>query len=336
MSAGSSHRKSPAQRAPSDWTSASPAPYAAAVKILVTGVSGLVGAQVAEAAARRGHAVIGVAHRWTGSLPRLPEPVRLDLSDPERVTSLVLELFPDAIVNAAAITENPACEADPVQARRLNVELPRTLARLSHHLSARLIQLSTDLVFDGKRAPYAPGSPAAPTNLYASTKAAGEAAVLEAAPDFATVLRLPLVNGNSPGGQRSLHERLFAAWSSGETPLLFEDEIRQPALASDIGDVCIELCERPDLRGTHHWAGSEPLSRADMGRKLAEHFKIPASRVRFGRAADDPRFANRPRNLALDISSLAGVLRTRPKSFDEQLDSLIVPRPARTWFHSLG
>lgn len=305
------------------------------MKLLVTGVSGLVGSHVAEAATRRGHTVVGLLNSWNGPTPHVARVVRCDLRSLDSLTGTVLEEFPDAIVNCAGLTENHQCEADPTAARALNVELPRMLARLSHHLSARLVQLSTDQVFDGTRAPYAPGDALAPTSPYARSKAAGEAAVLEAAPDFATVLRLPLVNGNSPSGTRALHERLFAAWAAGNALELFEDEIRQPALAGNIADVVVELCERTDIRGTHHWAGAAPLSRAEIGRQLIAHFKLPPSLLRTARAGDDPRHANRPRNLAMDISSLAGKLRTRPQSFADQLDELRVPKPQRAWFHAL-
>jgi dTDP-4-dehydrorhamnose reductase len=305
------------------------------VKLLITGVSGLVGSAVAEAAKRRGHGVTGIVHAWNGPVAHVDRLLRFDLRNFDRLTTELLEEFPDGIINCAALTEPAACEANPADARILNVELPRTLARISHHLSARLIQISTDLVFSGERAPYQPGAPLEPRSVYAHTKAAGEAAVLEAAPDFSIVLRVPLVNGNSPSGTRSLHERLFAAWAEGKVTTLFEDEIRQPALASDIAEVCVELCERLDIRGTHHWAGADALSRAEIGRRIARHFKIPSGLLAFTRAADDPRFADRPRNLALSCDTLVGKLRSVPRPFDDQLEALSVPRPARPWFHSL-
>ena len=97
-----------------------------------------------------------------------------------------LDLFPDVIVNAAAITEVPQCDADPVRSQAINVGLPATLAQVSHHLGARLIHLSSEQVFDGTRAPYRPADPVSPLNLYARQKVESEELVARFAPEIRT------------------------------------------------------------------------------------------------------------------------------------------------------
>ena len=305
------------------------------MKILLTGASGLVGAAFAEAAHRRGHTVVGLVGRSELKIPGLAERRTADLSTPDAVTMIALEIFPDAIVNCAAVAEPAACDADPARAQALNVALPETLARLAHHLSARLVHLSSEQVFDGTSAPYAVGAPVKPVNLYGRQKVESERRVHAAAAAFAVTLRAPLLTGNSLGGARSLHERLFADWAAGRAPKLYRDEIRQPCTAGNLAEAMVELCERPEQRGVFHWAGAEALSRVELARRIRTHFKLSESAapiVEIGRADDPQAAARRPADLTLELKPLAGIMKTPIETFDAQLDQLVVPPPCREWY----
>lgn len=308
------------------------------MKILLTGASGLVGSAFAEAAKRRGHHVVGIVGRAAFSIPGLAEKRSLDLEDVAGVTSLALEVFPDAIVNCAAVAEPAACDADPARAQALNVALPVTLAKLAHHLSARIVHISTEQVFDGTKPPYAVGDTPRPVNLYGRQKLESERQVHAAAPEFAVTLRAPLLTGNSLGGARSLHERLLADWAAGKTPRLYRDEIRQPCTAGNLAEAMLELCERRDLAGVFHWAGAEALSRADIAKRIRAHFKLSAEVApiaEIGRADDPAASARRPADLRLELKPLAGVLKTAIETFDAQLDQLVLPPPVRDWYFKL-
>lgn len=308
------------------------------MKILLTGASGLVGSAFAEAAARRGHQVVGLVGRATFSIPGLAEKRRLDLADPEALTSLALDLFPDALVNCAAVSEPAHCEADPARSQQINVVLPATLARLAHHLSARLVHVSTEQVFAGDAPPYSPASAPRPLNLYGRQKLESEKQVHAAAAEFAVTLRAPLLTGNSLSGARSLHERLLADWAAGRRPRLYRDEIRQPCTAGNLAEAMLELCERRDFRGVLHWAGAEPLSRVELARRIRARFKLSPDLAPIEEIAraEDPAAARRPADLRLDCKPLAGALKTPLETFDAQLEQLVVPPPVRAWFLALA
>lgn len=308
------------------------------MNILLAGASGLVGSAFARAAARRGHRVTGVVGSFAGEIEGLARTLRLDLTDEIATTAAVLEAFPEAIVNCAAISVPEQCEANPAQAQAMNVTLPATLARLAHHVSARFAHLSSEQVFDGLSAtPYSAEDPVRPINLYARQKIESERAVHAAAPDFAVTLRVPLLTGNSAAGQRSLHERLLADWAAGKTPRLFVDEFRQPCSAENLAEVLVEICERNDLRGIFHWAGTELLSRHALGVRVRQHFKLTETQAPIASVtrADVPEAAKkRQPALALEIAPLAGKLKTRPQTLAEQLEELKVPAPVRAWYLS--
>jgi len=303
------------------------------MKLFLTGASGLLGSQVAHVAARRGHQVVAVVGTWTGPIPGAGRIEMLDLTDRAAVQKAVLELFPDAIINTAAISESPVCDAQPEESQKINVELPANLAALAHHLGARFIHLSSEQVFDGTDAPYQVQDPTAPVNLYGRQKVEAEQRVSGNAPETSAIVRLPLLSGNSLRGTRSVHERLFTAWAEGRSARLFSDEIRQPCSAENAAEVLVELIERQDVRGIAHWAGAAPLSRFEIGHRIAEHFKLPVSKlIESARRGDDPASARRQPNLSLDCASLSGLIKTAPESFEQLLEKLIVPPPCRDWY----
>lgn len=300
------------------------------MKILLTGASGLLGNAYAAAAVRRGHEVIALANQNAPVANGLSRTLQIDLSDTSELTPLILELWPDAIVNCAAISNPASVDADPEMAEKINIALPRLLAQLSTHLGARLIHISTDMVFDGQsEEPYRSTDMPAPTNLYGQTKLMSEREVLEHNPEDPVVLRIPILMGNSPSGQRSLHEKLLAAVQSGERPKLFCDEMRQPASAENVAEVMLELTERRDLHGLFHWAGSETLSRFEIGQRILKHFGLPLDAVECVSQKDDPATAGRPANLTFNLHPIISKLKTQPQNFKEQLQELTFVDPLR-------
>jgi dTDP-4-dehydrorhamnose reductase len=304
--------------------------------ILLTGASGLTGAAFAKLAAAAGHRITGTVGRWSDPLPGLARQVAFELQDEAAVAALVRQERPELIVNAAAISEPAQCDAEPEKAHRLNVGLPGALARAVQETGARLLHLSTEQVFDGAHAPYAVNAPRRAINRYAQQKLAGEDAVLATAPERSIVLRIPLLMGNSPGGRRSVHERLLMLWADRKPAKLYADEIRQTCTADSVARAMLELGERSDLAGALHWAGAEPVSRLEIGRRIRAHFGLSEAEapiIAVSREGDAVAQATRQADLSLDLAPLSGLLRTRPQTLAEALAELKVPawwvRPTR-------
>ena len=307
------------------------------MKLFVLGASGLVGGAFAEAAARAGHTVVGTVGNFSGSLIGVSEQIALDLADEAAVTAAVLHAKPDAVINAAAISEPAKCEEDPARSHQLNVALPALLVRLAQQLAARFIHLSSEQVFAGDRAPYAVTDPVAPINTYARQKVDSERLVHSTAPALAVTLRAPLLMGNSPAGKRSLHERLLADWAAGKTPTLYTDEFRQTCTAQNLAAAMLELCSRREITGVFHWAGAELLSRYELGVRIRTHFRLNESVAplkTIDRAANAKVAATRQANLALDLRPLSEFLKTPVETFAQQLSVLTVPPHLRAWYEA--
>ena len=99
----------------------------------------------------------------------------LDITQIDAVMKLAKEVKPYAIINCAAHTNVDGCETDVDNAYRINAIGPRNLAIAAKETGAKLVQVSTDYVFDGKgNRPYTEFDSTAPHGVYGASKLAGE------------------------------------------------------------------------------------------------------------------------------------------------------------------
>lgn len=298
------------------------------MKIIITGASGLVGNAALHAAIKRGHDVVAIYHQHKPQVPDCVSLKKMDLTALEDMVPLMLNEFPDAIINAAALSNPATVNANPDLAQKLNVALPRRLAQIANHVNGRLIHISTDMVFDGTQGNYSVTDTPNPLNLYGELKLHAEHEVLTQGGTLATVLRIAIVTGNSPATTRSVHEKLLIALANGDTPKLFTNEIRQPNAATNIAEVIIELCERHNLSGIFHWAGAEPISRFDMGLHILRTLNLPENQIE-PVEDNDPK---RPHRLTFNLEPLLSILKTRPTFFADQLEDMQLPPQCQTWY----
>jgi dTDP-4-dehydrorhamnose reductase len=220
--------------------------------IWVTGAGGLIGSWLLKTAPRGFSEVIGLTR------------AQLDLTDPAAVRKAFERQRPGLLIHCAALSRNPACEANPALARKLNVEVTARLAQLA--IDIPFIFFSTDLVFDGRKGNYDESAEVNPLSVYAETKAQAERVVLTNPKH--TVVRTSLNCGISPTGDRGLDEQLCQAWRAGKILRLFTDEFRCPIPAEVTARAVWELTARTEA-GLFHLAGSERLSRWQIGQLIA-------------------------------------------------------------------
>lgn len=298
--------------------------------IFCTGSTGLVGYNFVRAASEAGHRVVALSH--SRDLPQMKnvENLKIDLTDEAALQRAVLDAFPDIIVNCAAISSPADVDANPELAEKMNTVLPERLAVLAHHVNARLIHLSTDMVFDGSCPPYKNTDIPMPATLYGTTKLMAEKRVLKVSAATTVVLRLSHVCGNSLSTRRSLHEKLLRSWAAGEKTNARTDEIKCPLSVLRLADLLCELCERPNVSGIYHFAGLEPVSRYEMAVRVARHFGLDPDEF------VNPVSGDRPVDLTMDMSCLAARVKTRSCMFNEILPEMSLPSDLTDWLKSKG
>ena len=211
---------------------------------------------------------------------------RVEIRDTAAVMDLLARVRPEVVIHTAYRQAGPG-------ARAIVVDGAENVARAAAAVGARLVHLSTDVVFDGRASrPYREEDTPSPCSEYGAAKAEAEERVAAAHPD-ALIVRTSLIVGG-PGHAPSKHE--LAALDPDAT--FYEDELRSPVLVADLASALLELATL-DVGGPLHVAGADDLSRADL-----------AELVRGGpvrRALAPP---GRPLDCRLDSSRARALLRT--------------------------
>jgi len=275
--------------------------------VWITGAGGLIGSHLARSAA-------AFAPDWQiAALTR----ERLELTDFEAVTRMFAAERPSLVIHCAAMSRSAECEANPTRAELVNVTVTRRLSELAGAIP--FIFFSTDLVFDGRKGGYVEADPCDPLSVYAETKARAEEIVLRNPRH--TVVRTSLNAGHSPTGDKSFTEQMRRAWERGETLKLFTDEFRCPIPAAITARAVWELVQSRQP-GLYHLAGSERLSRWEIGQLVAGHrpsLKANMERASIKDFAGPPRPADTSLNcariqalLSFPLPALSAWLRENP------------------------
>lgn len=212
---------------------------------------------------------------------------------------LIDKMQPDCVIHCAAIADIDRCKREFVFARRVNAEWPAALAVQCKIAGARLVFVSTDNVFDGKRGMYSETDPPAPINVYGCSKHVAEQLVASACPNH-VIARTSLVVGRGlirPGN--AFLERMEVKWGRGEPVGVPDNEIRTPIDVVTLARALVELATN-DFRGIIHLSGNDNLDRCTMARRIAVAFGYDPSLVKPFDPTNLPDRDERPRNAGLD------------------------------------
>jgi dTDP-4-dehydrorhamnose reductase len=224
------------------------------VKVLLTGAGGQVG-RAFRAVAPASADVTALAH------------ADLDITDAEQVRRAVAAHTPQWIVNAAAYTAVDAAEQAREAAQALNATAVGYLAQAARGTRARLVQLSTDFVFDGRASnPYEPDALTAPIGAYGATKLAGERlALADGAPSI--VIRTSWVY--AAYGQNFVRTMLRLMAAKPELRVVC-DQIGSPTWATSLARVVWQLLEIDAAAGIYHWCDAGVASWYDFAVAIQE------------------------------------------------------------------
>lgn len=283
--------------------------------ILVTGAAGFLGWTVARELSGRGLEVVGTSRDGLG-MPAGVRGVALSLDDGGGAGArLIHALRPETVVHAAAMGDADACARAPERADVVNRIASGALARAAAEAGAWLLYTSTDLVFDGRQAPYAENAAPAPMGPYMASKCAGEAEVLAAAPG-ALVARLALLYGRAGGRRGCFLEAVLRRLAAGEEVPLFTDQFRTPLHVADAAAILADLVRlRP--AGLLHVAGPDRVSRFDHAQQAARACGLDTRGCRPVSIAELTHLAPRPRDVSMVIDRLVRLLGRTPWGIEE-------------------
>lgn len=266
-------------------------------KLLVTGASGFLGWNLCQIA-RTDWEVYGTYTRHPIEIPDIQ--IRsIDLTDLDATARTISELSPDAVIHTAAASQPNFCQNHPELSYRINVTASQHLAKICHDAQIPFVFTSTDLVFDGTKAPYRETDPVAPLNIYGEQKVTAERKILEVYPR-ASICRMPLMFGMVPPNATSFIQPWIESLQAGEGLKLFVDEFRTPVSARTAAQGLLLVLQITP--GTINLGGKERISRYDFGLLLADVFGFDSSLISPIYQKDLQMAAPRAADVSMDIS----------------------------------
>ena len=285
------------------------------MRILVTGASGLLGLNLALEASEE-HAVFGLVNHQTVR-SEVFTVLQGDLLAPGTVERILDQTQPEWVIHCAAMAVVDACESNPLQAQKLNSEIPGELAAIVGRGGARLLHVSTDAVFDGQRGDYSEQDTPNPLSTYARTKLEGEVNVLKA--NSAAIVARVNLYGWSLLGKRSLGEFFYHNLSAGKRVNGFTDVFFCPLLANDLAQVFLRMLTL-NLSGLYHVVSRECLSKYEFGVRIARKFGLDEGLIAPTLVETAGLKAVRSPNLTLNTRKLSQALGTEPPGIDPGID----------------
>ena len=278
-------------------------------KLLVIGGSGFLGLHLVMLAQKQGWKVYASYYqnpmKGTEDCHWMP----LDIRDENAVVNSITSVEPDVIIHTA-YTMNLDILHEVI------IDGTHNVVNALKKSSIRLLYISTDVVFDGKKGWYQETDTVNPINEYGRAKAKAEAAVLEHIINSALIVRTSLITGlkKQDPRTREIRENL----QNQQPTKLFVDEYRCPIEVNNLTHALLELARLP-YTGILHVAGAERLSRYEFGVALAEYFHLSPASLIPSKAAESGMI--RPLDCSLDITRAKNLLETKLKGIREVLRS---------------
>ncbi len=206
------------------------------MKVLVTGVKGQLGYDVVKELTGRKIEAIGV------------DIDEMDITDAASVDKVIKEIAPDAVIHCAAYTAVDAAEDNEELCRKVNADGPRNIAKVCKELDIKMIQISTDYVFNGEgERPWAPEDAAEPQSVYGQTKYEGEQAVQEILEKY-FIVRIAWVFGIN--GKNFVKTMLNLA-KTRDTLTVVNDQFGSPTYTYDLAKLLADMVQS-EKYGIYH------------------------------------------------------------------------------------
>jgi dTDP-4-dehydrorhamnose reductase len=243
-------------------------------KVFITGISGVLGSRLAKLFSGNGYKVYGIYYRnYPDDIGRISEIFSLDIRDVKRLDDIIDRVKPDIIIHTAALSRVGECEANEDTAYTINQEGSKNIAIASSRINAKLFHISTDLVFSGRKGNYREEDTKDPINVYGKTKHLAEEEIIRGCKNY-VIMRVSLLYSYTYPHKGDLIERIRFSLSNNAILNLFTDQIRTPTAIEDIFFAILESIELGIKNEILHIASPIPLSRYDIGIKIAKAYNL--------------------------------------------------------------
>ena len=278
------------------------------MKILVTGVRGQLGHDVANELEKRGIEAVGVDIQ------------EMDITDAESVDRVIREASPQAVIHCAAYTAVDAAEENEDACRRINVEGTRNIAKVCRELDIRMMYISTDYVFDGTaHIPYTEECDPCPNSVYGTTKLEGEYEVLNHC-EKSVVIRTAWLY--STFGNNFVKTMIRLGKERDSLGVIF-DQVGTPTYANDLAQAIFAIINKGIVPGVYHFSNEGVCSWYDFTVAIHRLAGITSCKVKPLHTSEYPTRANRPAYSVLDKTKIKTTFGIEIPHWEESLKRCI-------------
>ena len=284
------------------------------MKILVTGSYGQLGKSLFS------HLNPNDEIFWTGrKIPFKEKGFYLDILDRINLKELIGLHEPDILINLAALTNVDLCEKNPVLAREINCN---GVANICDIFKGKIIQISTDYVFDGKNGPYNEEDKPSPLSVYGSTKLDAEKIIMSHNSENV------IIRGNVLYDYCKYSKASFLNWVvqslNAKTSIeVVDDQINNPTWTQSMAKI-IGLCIDKKVSGVYHWGDAEFVSRYKFAKIIAKKYELETNLINPISTEKLGQVATRPLNSGLISNKLMSVLNIKQPFINDCLNKIIL------------
>ena len=243
----------------------------------------------------------------------------LDICDRINLKGLISLHDPDIVINLAALTNVDFCEKNLDLAREINTNGVRNICDA---FKGKIVQLSTDYVFDGKNGPYLEEDEVFPLSVYGKTKLEAEKIVKSHNSDN-LIIRGNVLYDNCIGSRASFLNWVVQSLRE-KTPInVVDDQINNPTWTQSMAKI-IGLCIEKEISGIYHWGDAEFVSRYEFAKRIAKHFKLETKLINPTSTEELRQIAPRPLKSGLLSDRIVKVLDVKQPSINECLNQITV------------
>jgi len=289
------------------------------MKVLVIGGSGLLGSKVIKTASKKFH-TIGTYHTHPFKMGNC-ETLKLDIVNKEQTLELIHGKKPDCVILTAAQTNVDRCEIHPEEAWRIHVDGTKNVSEACKKSGAKLIYVSTDYVFDGKKGFYTEDDKTRPINVYGRTKLAGERAIQTICDDYAIARMSVLYGWNTITTKHNFVTWVLEKLKNTKEVKLLTDQYTSPTLADNAAEALLAILKK-NKKGLYHTSGKDCISRFEFGKEIAKIFELNTGLIKPITLDKIDLPAKRPLKSCLDVSKAELELGVRLMNVNEGLSEM--------------
>lgn len=271
-------------------------------KILITGGSGLLAVNWA-IQTRDVFEIILCQHTRVVAVKGVKN-ILLDLSEITSITDAILLLKPDLVVHTAGLTNVDECEKNRELSEETNITLSLNVAIACKKTETKLVHISTDHLYDGKKQYLKEDEEVSPVNIYGETKAASEEKVLENNP-AALIIRTNFY-GYGTSYRKSFSDFIINNLKSNQSVDLFDDVFYTPIIIESLVSIVHLLVDKNE-KGVFNIVGDDRISKYQFGIKVAQEFDLNSSLIKKVKFFDQ-KLVKRPRDMSLSNKKVSNHL----------------------------